>query len=216
MECPDVSARYPRTWPSIIEECNWSQSKIYQYKLHRKVYDPQIGDTGVLEDGVPPNDLQFVKNNHGGVLMKRYLLWFLHAFLLLTSKLAAQTGTTSLRGNLILTNTCPGRIPKANLEGCGCGFFPNWRLHMRAFSKENSSVCLFFCLLAVLICLLTPVGAWAQAVATGTVHGVVTDPANAVVVGAAVTLTDTSTNAARTATTNQAGRGLFPVVPPAV
>src|SRR4029077_18541932 len=45
---------------------NWSQSKIYHYKLKRKVYDSQIGDTGVLEDGVPPNDLQLVKNNYGG------------------------------------------------------------------------------------------------------------------------------------------------------
>src|ERR1700730_9766474 len=169
MECHYVSAQYPRTWPSIIEECNWSQSKIYQYKLQRKVYAPQIGDTGVLEDGVPPNNLQLVKNNHGGVLMKRNLLWFLLEFLLLTSRLAEQTATTSLRGNLILTNTRPGRIPKANLEGCGCGFFPNWRLLMRAFSKENFPVCVFFCLLAVLICLLMPVGAWAQAVATGTV-----------------------------------------------
>jgi hypothetical protein len=87
---------------------------------------------------------------------------------------------------------------------------------MRAFSKENFPVCVFFCILFVLMCLLTPVGAWAQAVATGTVHGVVTDPATAVVVGATVTLTDTSTNAARTATTNDTGRYVFPGVPPGI
>jgi hypothetical protein len=34
--------------------------------LKRKDYDSQIGDTGVLEDGVPPDDLMLVKKNHGG------------------------------------------------------------------------------------------------------------------------------------------------------
>jgi hypothetical protein len=87
---------------------------------------------------------------------------------------------------------------------------------MRAFSKENFPVCVFLCLLAVLMCLLTPIGARAQAVATGIVHGVVMDPANAVVLGATVTLTDTSTNAARTATTNDTGRYVFPGVPPGI
>src|SRR6266704_3555651 len=148
------------------------------------------------------------------VMNRNHLVWFLVAFLILTSEAAAQTGTTSLRGNLILTNTCFGRIRKATLEGCGCGFFSNWRLHMRAFSKANFLA--FFCLLFALICLLTPVGAWAQAVASGTVHGVVTDPANAVVAGATVTLTDTSTSAVRTATTNDSGRYIFPGVPPGI
>jgi carboxypeptidase family protein len=87
---------------------------------------------------------------------------------------------------------------------------------MRSFSKKNFPVCVLFCILFVLMCLLTPVGTWAQAVATGTVHGVVMDPANAVVVGATVTLTDTSTNAVRTGTTNDTGRYIFPGVPPGI
>jgi hypothetical protein len=85
---------------------------------------------------------------------------------------------------------------------------------MRAFSKENLAG--FFCLLFALIWILTPVGAWAQAVATGIVNGVVMDPANAVVVGATVTLTDTATNAARTVNTNDSGRYIFPSLPPGI
>ncbi|PYU25264.1 MAG: carboxypeptidase regulatory-like domain-containing protein, partial [Acidobacteria bacterium] len=49
---------------------------------------------------------------------------------------------------------------------------------------------------------------------TGSVAGTVTDPSGAVVVGAQVTLTDASTNAQRTATSNEAGRYLFPNLPP--
>jgi hypothetical protein len=53
-----------------------------------------------------------------------------------------------------------------------------------------------------------------QMAGTGSVAGTVTDPSGAVVVGAQVTLTDASTNAQRTATSNEAGRYLFPNVPP--
>jgi hypothetical protein len=49
---------------------------------------------------------------------------------------------------------------------------------------------------------------------TGSVAGTVTDPSGAIVVGAQVTLTDASTNAQRTATSNEAGRYLFPNLPP--
>lgn len=87
-------------------------------------------------------------------------------------------------------------------------------VRMRAFSKE--SFLAFLCVLFALICLLTPVGAWAQAAATGTVHGVVMDPTNAVVAGATVTLTDTSTSAVRTAITNDSGRYILPGVPPGI
>src|SRR6266403_1343654 len=87
-------------------------------------------------------------------------------------------------------------------------------VRMRAFSKENFLT--FRCVLFTLICLLTPVGAWAQAAATGTVHGVVMDPTNAVVAGATVTLTDTSTSAVRTAITNDSGRYILPGVPPGI
>src|ERR1700674_534 len=85
---------------------------------------------------------------------------------------------------------------------------------MRVFSKEHFLG--FFCLLFALICLLTPAGAWAQAAATGTVHGVVMDPTNAVVPNAAVTLTDSLTNTVRTATTNDSGRYILPGVPPGI
>jgi len=55
---------------------------------------------------------------------------------------------------------------------------------------------------------------WAQSTSTGTIVGTVTDPSNAVVNGATVTLTDTSTKAARQATTNDAGRYIFVDVAP--
>src|SRR5882672_7844148 len=87
-------------------------------------------------------------------------------------------------------------------------------VRMRAFSKEN--LLTFRCVLFTLISLLTPVGAWAQAAATGTVHGVVMDPTNAVVAGATVTLTDISTSAVRTAITNDSGRYILPGVPPGI
>src|SRR5437899_6369488 len=85
---------------------------------------------------------------------------------------------------------------------------------MCALSKENFQA--FFCLVFAMICLLTPVGVWGQAAATGTIHGVVTDPTNAVVPDATVTITDSSTNVVRTATTNESGRYIFPGVPPGI
>jgi len=48
-----------------------------------------------------------------------------------------------------------------------------------------------------------------QAASSGTVAGTVTDPSGAAVVGATVTLTEPSTGASRTATTNDAGRYIF-------
>jgi len=54
----------------------------------------------------------------------------------------------------------------------------------------------------------------AQSTATGTVSGQVTDPTNAMIVGATVTMTDTSTNIVRTTTTNENGRYLFVNVNP--
>src|SRR5260370_41157045 len=68
------------------------------------------------------------------------------------------------------------------------------------------------CLFA-LSCICSP-GAMGQMAGTGSVAGTVTDPSGAVVVGAQVTLTDASTNAQRTATSNEAGRYLFPNLPP--
>src|SRR3984957_20596201 len=58
--------------------------------------------------------------------------------------------------------------------------------------------------------------AWAQSTSTGTVAGVVTDQSGAVVPDAAVRLTDTTTNIARTTTTNKDGRYIFVDVSPSV
>ncbi|HKV24970.1 MAG TPA: carboxypeptidase-like regulatory domain-containing protein [Candidatus Acidoferrum sp.] len=71
-------------------------------------------------------------------------------------------------------------------------------------------------LLAALFCLfvLTPTSLFAQATNTGTVSGTVTDPSGAAVIGATVTLTDTSTNIPRTAATNESGRYIFVDVAP--
>jgi hypothetical protein len=68
------------------------------------------------------------------------------------------------------------------------------------------------CLFA-LSCIYSP-GAMGQVAGTGSVAGTVTDPSGAVVVGAQVALTDASTNAQRTATSNEAGRYIFPNLPP--
>jgi len=56
--------------------------------------------------------------------------------------------------------------------------------------------------------------AWAQATSTSTVAGLVTDESSAVVPGAAITLTDADTKAARTTTSNETGRYIFVNVPP--
>src|SRR5947207_1473693 len=64
----------------------------------------------------------------------------------------------------------------------------------------------------VLLALSLPV--WGQSTSTGTVSGQVTDPTNAVVVGASVALVDTHTGTSRTATTNEAGRYVFVDVAP--
>jgi len=58
--------------------------------------------------------------------------------------------------------------------------------------------------------------AWAQSTSTGTVAGVITDQSGAVVPDAAVTLTDTTTNIARTTSTNKDGRYIFVDVSPGI
>src|SRR5437899_1490452 len=68
----------------------------------------------------------------------------------------------------------------------------------------------------VLLTLAIPASATAQTAATATVLGTVTDPQQAVVVGAAVELRDTGTNEVRTQTTNSAGQYSFPGVAPGV
>ncbi|HKG80975.1 MAG TPA: carboxypeptidase regulatory-like domain-containing protein, partial [Pyrinomonadaceae bacterium] len=70
-------------------------------------------------------------------------------------------------------------------------------------------------LLTGIFLLLLPVVCFAQATSsTSAVTGTVTDPSGAVVAGATVTLVDTKTSQARTATTNDQGVYLFAQVPP--
>src|SRR5690348_5458403 len=71
-------------------------------------------------------------------------------------------------------------------------------------------------LLAALFCLfaVTPSSLFSKAVKSGTVAGTVTDPSGGAVVGATVTLTDTSTSIPRSATTNETGRYFFANVVP--
>jgi hypothetical protein len=71
-----------------------------------------------------------------------------------------------------------------------------------------------FIILTILLVATMGVGAYAQMAGTGVVVGTVTDPAKAAVAGATVTLTDVTTKAVRTATTNDTGRYSFPNVPP--
>ena len=76
------------------------------------------------------------------------------------------------------------------------------------------SVGLLVFFLAVAFLVLSPNNVFAQTGGTGIVVGTVTDPSGAAVPGATVTLTDTATNAARTAITNEAGRYNFSNVLP--
>ena len=79
------------------------------------------------------------------------------------------------------------------------------------FSKR---AVLLVCSLVCLLVLAPTALLFAQTGGTGIVVGTVTDPSGAAVPGATVTLTDTATNAERTATTNEAGSYHFPNVPP--
>src|SRR5262245_14805059 len=71
-------------------------------------------------------------------------------------------------------------------------------------------------LVVALACLVTlvPSAMFAQSAGTGTVAGTVTDPSGRAVVGATVTMSDITTNTARTATTNETGRYIFANVEP--
>src|SRR5512140_1540322 len=65
-------------------------------------------------------------------------------------------------------------------------------------------------ILATSLFLATPI--WAQTF--GDISGEVKDATGAVVGGATVTVTNTATNAARTTSSNEAGRYSFPALPP--
>ena len=70
--------------------------------------------------------------------------------------------------------------------------------------------------LVLVVCLGVALPVWSQSTSSGTVAGSVTDQSNAVVPNATVTLTDSSTNVARTTTTNKEGRYIFVDVSPGV
>jgi hypothetical protein len=70
--------------------------------------------------------------------------------------------------------------------------------------------------LLVVICVGSALPVWAQSASSGTVAGSVTDQTGAVVAGAKVTLTDTSTNIPRSTTTNAAGRYIYVDVAPGI
>ena len=78
---------------------------------------------------------------------------------------------------------------------------------------HSLKLALFF---LVVVCLASTLPAWAQSTSSGTVAGTVNDPSGAVVTDAIVTLTDSATNIARTATTNATGRYFFADVTPAI
>jgi len=79
------------------------------------------------------------------------------------------------------------------------------------FSKR---AVLLVCSLVCLSVLTATALLFAQTAGTGIVVGTVIDPTGAAVPGASLILTDTGTNAQRTAVTNEAGRYNFPNVPP--
>ncbi len=68
--------------------------------------------------------------------------------------------------------------------------------------------------LLLVVCVGGALPMWSQSASSGTVSGSVTDPSNAVVAGAAITLTDTATNISRTTSSNATGRYFFADVTP--
>src|SRR5262249_17175614 len=81
-------------------------------------------------------------------------------------------------------------------------------------SSSKSILCLLSSLLLLLA--LCPASLHAQSASTGIVQGQVTDPSEASVAGATVTLTDKATSISRSAVTNDSGRYVFVDVQPAV
>ncbi|MGD1082252.1 MAG: carboxypeptidase-like regulatory domain-containing protein [Candidatus Sulfotelmatobacter sp.] len=85
---------------------------------------------------------------------------------------------------------------------------------MRVRRQLFSSLFACFLLCSAVLWLSSAPSAWAQSTSTGTVAGSVTDPSGALVAGATVTLTDTSTKTSRSVATNDAGRFIFVDIPP--
>ena len=85
-------------------------------------------------------------------------------------------------------------------------------MRVRFPMSQSACITLFLCLTT--FCLLTTPRSTAQSTDAGTIAGTVTDASGAVVNGANVTLTDTSTKATRSVTTNEAGRYVLVNVDP--
>ena len=68
---------------------------------------------------------------------------------------------------------------------------------------RSKRVCLLACEAAILL-VLSPSALFSQIAGTGQIEGMVTDRSGGAVVGATVTLVDSQTNIARTATTHDA------------
>jgi hypothetical protein len=77
-------------------------------------------------------------------------------------------------------------------------------MHVRGQNKSSFYLALTLCL--AILWLGSAAISLAQTAGAGTVAGIVTDPSGAVVNGATVTITDTSTKISRNTTTNEAGR----------
>src|SRR3954471_22021701 len=86
-------------------------------------------------------------------------------------------------------------------------------MHVRRHVFSLFSLCTTL-ISGALVFLLAGALAWGQSTNAGTIAGIVTDQSGAVVNGANVTLTNTSTKTSRSATTNEAGRYVFVNVSP--
>src|SRR5215813_10091074 len=72
----------------------------------------------------------------------------------------------------------------------------------------------FFCLTAVVLCLISAVPSFAQSITSGDIAGTVTDPSGAVVPNAKVTATNDNTGAVHTTNSNGEGFYRFPFLQP--
>src|SRR5205807_6479307 len=81
---------------------------------------------------------------------------------------------------------------------------------------KRTSLFLTLTVLVSVFFALNPASIRGQTASSGSVTGQVSDPQGAIVAGADVTLTDTTTQSVLTTTTNDAGRYNFPVVNPGV
>src|SRR5271155_1247059 len=88
------------------------------------------------------------------------------------------------------------------------------KLSQRLIRFGISNRFLAFCACVGIVLSLSTTSAWAQTSQVGTIAGVVTDEQNAAVPGAAIKITDPSTNTSYSTTTNNDGRYTFSSVSP--